>query len=174
MYFPKLLSVLLCFLMFSACQTEPAKEVVTKIDASNIEKFCLQQDAAVTSNGFLLKNQSSAITSKFKVKNFELTVKLKTTVGAEGSLFFASSDGGDSANGYEVKINNSDYRIGALQKTGSLSKIRNNFVRTAADDEWFTLRVNVNENHVEIIINNKTVSDYEEPVNIRKIGRAHV
>jgi hypothetical protein len=65
-----------------------------------------------------------------------------------------------------VKINNSDYRLGNLQKTGSLAKIRNNFVRTAVDEQWFTLGVTVEGNHITVVVNDQTVSEYDEPANV--------
>ena len=99
------------------------------------------------------------MTSQFNVRNFELTVKLKTTAGAEGLLIFAATNAASTADGYEVRINNSDYRTGNLQKTGSLSRVRNNFVRTAVDDQWFTLGVTVEANHIKVVVNDKTISE---------------
>ena len=163
MNFIKILSALFFAILFFACQTEPKKGEVTKIDASNIENYCLLHDVSVTSEGLLLKNQSSSITSQFNVRNFELTAKLKTTAGAEGVLIFAATNAASTADGYEVRINNSDYRIGNLQKTGSLARIRNNFVRTAVDDQWFTLGVSVEANHIKVIVNDKTICEYDEP-----------
>ncbi len=166
----KLLPVSIISLVLFSCQTEPKQGVLIKIDATNADKFSLQKDASVSSEGFLLKNQSSAVSSNFKVKNFEFTAKLKTTAGAEGVLVFAAPDAGASEKGYAVEINNSDYRIGNRQKTGSLSKIRNNFVRTATDNEWFTLAVTVNGSQIKVSVNNKTVSEYNEPAKVQRSG----
>lgn len=170
MRFTKLLPVIIISFMLSSCQTEHKKKEVIKIDASNVDKFCSQNDVSVSGDGFLLKNQSSAISSNFKLKNFEFTAKLKTSEGAEGVLVFATPDASASENGYAVKINNSDYRAGSPQKTGSLSKIRNNFVRTAADNVWFNLVVTVNGSKIKVSVNNKTVSEYNEPANIQRSG----
>jgi len=136
------------------------------MDATNIENYCLLHDVSVTNEGLLLKNRSSAITSQFNVRDFELTAKLKTTAGAEGVLIFAATNAASTSDGYEVRINNSDYRVGSLQKTGSLARVRNNFVRTAPDDQWFTLGVNVQANHIQVVVNGKTVSEYDEPANV--------
>ncbi len=162
----KLLPALLFIFVLSACQTTPKQGELTKIDASNIDNFCLLHDVTVTGEGLLLKGASSSITSQFSLRNFELTVKLKTTTGAEGILIFAATDAASTADGYEVKINNSDYRVGNLQKTGSLARIRNNFVRTATDGQWFSLKVNVDGNHIKVLVNDKTVSEYDEPGNV--------
>jgi len=168
MHLTKLLPAILITCVLYACQTGPRKGVVKKIDTSNIGEFCLQKDVSATNGVILLKNQSSAIVSKLKVRNFEFTAKIKTTTGAEGVLVFAAPEQSDPGKGYEVKINNSDYRIGNRQKTGSLSKIRNNFVRTATDNEWFNLAVSVNGNRIKVTVNNKTVSDYSEPANAER------
>ena len=168
MRFIKLLPAILISCFLYACQTGPRNGEVTKIDPSNVEKFFSQKDVTVTGEGFLLKNQSSAIVSIFKVRNFEFTAKMKTTSGAVGILVFAAPGESIPAKGYEVLINNSDYRTGNPQKTGSLSKIRNNFVRTAADDEWFDLVVTVNGNQIKVAVNNKIVSKYNEPANAER------
>lgn len=168
MRFTKLLPAILITFGLFACQTELRKGEIIKIDASNVEKLLLQNDISVTSEGFMLTNQSSAIASKFKLRNFEFTAKLKTTAGAEGILVFAAPDAVSSDKGYVVKINNSDYREGNPQKTGSLSKIRNNFVRTAVDDEWFNMAVMVNGNHIKVNVNNKIVSEYTESANVQR------
>ena len=164
----KLLPVFLIVLVLYACQTGPMKGEMTRIDASNINKFCILNDVSVNPMGIGLKNQSSSITSQFLARNFEFTAKLKTTAGAEGFFVFAGT--GKPESGYEVKINNSDYRIGSLQKTGSLSRIRNNFVRTANDSEWFKLGVTVHGNHITVAVNDKPVADYTEPMRAMRSG----
>lgn len=170
MHFTKLLPVIIGSLVLFSCQTGPKKGESIKIDASNVAKFGVQNDVSASGEGFLLKNQSSAISSNFKVKNFEFAAKLKTTAGAEGVLVFAAPEASTSEKGYAVKINNSDYRVGSPQKTGSLSKIRNNFVRTATDNEWFSLVVNVTGSKIRVSVNNKIISEYNEPANVQRSG----
>ena len=150
-----------------SCQTGPKKGIVTKIDSSNLAEFWSQKDASSNSEGLLLGNQGAGITSKFEVRNFEFSVKVKTTPGAEASLTFAVPIAGN-ANGYKVLINNSDYRVGESKKTGSLLQIRNNFVITAYDDQWFDLSVSVEANHIKVSVNNKVVSEYKEPENPKR------
>lgn len=161
--------IFISFVLFS-CQVGPKKGEIIKIDASNVSNLGVQTDISATGEGFLLKNQSSSISSNFKVRNFEFTAKLKTTAGAEGVVVFASPDASVSEKGYVVMINNSDYRVGSPQKTGSLSKIRNNFVRTANDNEWFNVVVTVNGNKIKVAVNNKLVSEYYEPANVQRTG----
>jgi len=161
-FLPAILIVIVLF----ACQTGPKKGVVTKIHLSNIDKFWVQNDAKPLGEALSLANQSSSIISKFKVRNFEFSARIKTTPGAEGILLFAAPNEGDSGKGYAITINNSDYREGNPQKTGSLSLIRNNFVRTANDDAWFNLAVTVYGNKITVMVNNKTIVEYFEPSNV--------
>ena len=170
MHLTNLLPAILISCVLCACQTGPRKGVITKIDASNIGELCLQKDVLATNEGFLLKNQSSAIVTKFMVRNFEFTAKLKTTPGAEGILVFAAPGESIPGKGYEVIINNSDYRTGNRQKTGSLSRIRNNFVHTTADDQWLDLAVSVQGNQIKVMVNNKIISEYFEPANAVRLG----
>ena len=170
MKFTKLFSVIIISFVLFSCQTGPKKGEVIKVDASNVDKFCSKTDISASGEGFLLKNEKSAISSNFKVRNFEFTAKLKTTAGAEGVLVFAAPDASVSEKGYAVKINNSDYRVGSPQKTGSLLKIRNNFVRTAADNEWFNVDITVNGSKIKVTVNNKIISEYDEPANVLRSG----
>ncbi len=165
MRFTKVVPVILISVALFSCQTSTRKAKVIQLDAANLAKSWTLNSVPTTSDGFLLENQASMIASKFQVRNFEINAKLKTTLGAEGAIVFAVPDVATPDKGYTVKINNSDYREGNPQKTGSLSKIRNNFVRTASNDEWFNLNIFVIGNHIKVVVNNKTVSEYTQPAN---------
>ena len=165
MRFTKIVPVVLIAVALFSCQTGSKKAEVIRLDAANLEKSWTQNTVSTTSEGFLLENQASMIASKFQVRNFEINAKLKTTLGAEGAIVFSVPDVATPDKGYIVKINNSDYREGNPQKTGSLSRIRNNFVRTANNDEWFNLNISVIGNHIKVTVNNKTVSEYNQPSN---------
>jgi hypothetical protein len=166
----KLLPAILIFTLLFACQSGPRIGEVKKIDVSNIDKSWEKHDCSVSDDALVLKNQLSAITSKFKLRNYEFTVNLKTTAKAGGILAFAVPESGGAEKGYSIVINNSDYREGNPQKTGSLSRVRNNFVRTAVDDEWFNLALTVDGSHIKVIVNNKMIVEYDEPVNINRSG----
>lgn len=162
-------ALFILFVLF-ACQIAPRTGEVTKFDVNNGDKFWFKHGETATSEGYMLKNQSASIASKFQVTNFELTAKLKTTAGAEGIIRFAIPKVGEFDKGYVVTINNSDYREGNPQKTGSLSGIRNNFVRTALDNEWFTVVLSVIGKEIKVMVNNKTIGEYHEPANIQRSG----
>ncbi len=164
----KQLFFFLIVVVLASCQNGPRRGQLTKIDPSNIESYGLLRGVSIDQEGFLLQKNNSSLSSRFKVRNFELTLNVKTTEGAEGELIFATGDALKRTDGYEIKINNSDYRNGSAQKTGSLSKIRNNFVRTANDNEWFNLSLVVHGNHIKVKVKDKTIVDYYQPNNPKR------
>jgi hypothetical protein len=103
-------------------------------------------------------------------KNFELIAEIKTAPNANSGIFFHSTinEKGWLVKGYEVQVNNTYAGVGnyrETKKTGSLYAIRNVYYPVANDNEWFTMRVKVIENHVEVFVNNLKVVDYIQPEN---------
>ena len=103
-------------------------------------------------------------------KNFELLAEIKTLPLANSGIYFHTSfqETEWPETGYEVQVNNS--HIGAnnyreTKKTGSLYAVRNVHYNMVNDNEWFTLRVKVIENHVEVFVNDMKVVDYIQPEN---------
>ncbi len=173
MLFKRILPVLLLLTIvvyFIARYNGPEPGLITAIDKSNLEEFWKISDVAVEEGQFHLEKESASITSRFRLRDFELSLKMKTTPGAVGQLNFATSKRNwGKIRGYSVMINNSDYSTGNVQKTGSLSKIRNNFIRTAADNEWFDLKIEVHGNHIHVSVNDKLISEYTEPLNAKRL-----
>ena len=113
-----------------------------------------------------LKDQDAALISRFKVKNFTLSMNIYTTDQAEASLMIhTGKESGAADKGYTVAINNSVYRSGSAQKTGSLSHIRNNYIHLVDDNTWFNLTVDVRGSRIAVLINDKIISEYNEPEN---------
>ena len=103
-------------------------------------------------------------------KNFELIAEIKTAPNANSGIFFHSDshEKGWLEKGYEVQVNNTYAGVGnyrETKKTGSLYAIRNVYYPVANDNEWFTMRIKVIENHVEVFVNDKQVIDYIQPEN---------
>ena len=103
-------------------------------------------------------------------KNFELTAEIKTLPLANSGIYFHTSFQKTDwpEKGYEVQVNNS--HIGAdnyreTKKTGSLYAVRNVHYQMVNDGEWFTMRIKVVENHVEVYVNDIKVVDYIQPDN---------
>ncbi len=165
------LLVLTLAVYFIARYKGPEPGVFTTIDKNNLEEYWKIKNVNVADGQFQLTQCNASITSRFRLRDFEINFKLKTTKGAVGMVNFATSKSYDpkTFRGYTVLINNSDYSTGNIQKTGSLSKIRNNFVRTAEENEWFNLHVSVEGNHIEVEVNGKLISEYTEPQNPRRL-----
>jgi hypothetical protein len=163
--------VLALAVFFIARYNGPELGVVSIMDKTILEKFWKVKNVESKDGLLTLEKSDASVTSGFRISNFELSFKMKTTPGAVGQLSFSTSKSPDSqsARGYSVIINNSDYSTGLSQKTGSLSKIRNNFIRTAEDNEWFDLNLSVIGNKITVTVNGKIVSEYAEPQNARRI-----
>jgi hypothetical protein len=153
-----------------SCKTLLREGHEVSIGSQYTNKYWIPDGVTVKDNLITMEGKNSRLSSRFSLRNFVLTMKLKTTGGAEGILQFHTPAGGSNLmQGYKVIINNSDYRKGNLQKTGSLSMIRNNFVRTSADDAWFELQITVKANHIMVAVNKKPVSEYIEPENPKRL-----
>ena len=159
--------IMLVFLFsgLMACTSSLKDEKIVATGVDQIRNYWSLKNTAITENYVLLEDEGAAVVSKFTARNFDMQLKLKTTAGAEGSLAFHTTANAASPKGYSVFINNSVYRSGNIQKTGSLSLIRNFFVQMVDDDEWFDLGLSVRGNHIVVTVDGKTVSEYYEPAN---------
>jgi hypothetical protein len=157
-------------LFASSCTKLLREGTVTPAGPQSLTKYWKAEGAVVSGNIVSLEKKNALLSSRFSLQNFVVTMRLKTIAGAEGFLVFHTAAGGKKMDqGYKVIINNTDYRKGSPQKTGSLSLIRNNFVRTAEDETWFDLQVSVRANHIFVMVNQKLVSEYVEPENPKRI-----
>jgi len=173
MLFKKILPALLLLTIavyFIARYTGPTPGVLTTIDKNNLEEFWKINEVKMEEDQFLLERSDASITSRFRLRDFELNLRMKTIKGAVGQLNFSTSKRNwGKIRGYSVMINNSDYSTGENQKTGSLSKIRNNFIRTVEDNEWFDLKLEVHGNHIHVSVNDKLIAEYTEPLNAKRL-----
>lgn len=101
-------------------------------------------------------------------KNFELVAEIKTLPYANSGIYFHTEfqENNWPEKGYEVQVNNT--HIGAnnyreTKKTGSLYAVRNVYYQMVKDGDWFTMRIKVVENHIEIFVNDYKVVDYIQP-----------
>ncbi len=156
---------------FIARYKGPETGIWTTITKNNLEKYWRIKEVVLQEDQFKLDKKESSMTTRFRIRNFELSMKMKTTQGAVGQLNFATAKSYDPKNqrGYTVLINNTDYSTGSPQKTGSLSNIRNNFIKTAVDNEWFDLTISVMGNHITTAVNGKVVSEYVEMPNSKRL-----
>lgn len=152
-------------ILFS-CRPGLRVEETLHMTNNNLSQYWELFQVGQNGDTLLFSDINATLISDFTLRNFTLSADVYTTDGAEGSLRFHTGPYGDApVKGYSVLINNSDYRSGNPQKTGSLSLIRNNFVRTAKDSVWFPLTIEVKANNIKVFVNNKLISEYTEPEN---------
>jgi len=103
-------------------------------------------------------------------RNFEFKAEVMTRPGANSGVYFHTrfQEGGWPEKGFEVQVNNThrgegDYR--ERKKTASLYAIRNVYKKLVPDNEWFTLKIRVEDKRVRIWLNDMATVDYVEPVN---------
>jgi hypothetical protein len=164
--FYRIISAGLVFSTLMACGPRIHKNTLVRIGGESISHYWEMFQTTVQQDTVYLETTDARLISKFNVRNFNLSADLRTTDGAEGLLDFHISDPeSQTLQGYSVVINNTDYRKGNPQKSGSLSRIRNNYVRTVTDDNWYNLRVEVRGNHIRTWVNEKIISEYFQPDN---------
>lgn len=167
MYYNNFLKAMILIIVLTgsaACTSALKDETKTAIGYDQINNYWTLENTAISDDNVLLDSDGANVSSKFTARNFDLNMKVRTTRGAEGSLVFHATKAADSSpKGYSVFINNSEYRSGNTEKTGSLSLIRNFYVRMVEDDEWFDLGLIVRNNHITVTVNGKIASEYYEP-----------
>jgi len=107
--------------------------------------------------------------NKGTFKNFELKTDIMTMPGSNSGVYIHTEfqDEGWPDKGYEVQVNNSflgDPENPELKKTAGLYGIRNKFLNTVRDNEWFTMHIVVKGDRVQISVNDQLITDYTEPV----------
>lgn len=160
----KKLSVLITLLiLLSACNRKYASydllENISKWQGD--DKLVLNDSILVLDGEFKNIVYNPGLLNTFV--NFEFTSKILTKKGAQGAILFHTNKR-YLDQGYEVRIDNSE--VGDwdhLLKTGSLSSIRNIYYNMIEDEEWFDLKIRIEENHISIRINDLPVVDYIEP-----------
>jgi len=160
----KFLVLLTLPLLFGICSSSIDNGIINSSVRQPTLKDWVNKGVSQSGNSFTFAKKDASLSTKTSLQNFILTLHLTTTAGAEGViLFHTSADSRSMTKGYQVIINNSDYRTGNPQKTGSLAFIRNNFVRNASDEKGFDMQISVKSNHISIKVNDKLISDYIEP-----------
>ena len=95
-------------------------------------------------------------------KNFVLELEVQTLKNSNGGVYFHTKyqDEGWPAQGHECQVNNS-YNADP-QKTASVYRVKPNLKAPAEDDKWFKYTVTVKGAHVEIKIDDKVITEYDE------------
>ena len=130
----------------------------------NAESFSVADGKlAVKGNVSHLFYEGSAGNHNFK--NFEFKAKVMTMPGANSGIFIhtAYQPDGWPAVGYEVQVNNSQ---GDWRRSGSLYAVSDVKEVHVEDNEWYETYVKVQDKHIIIKLNDKTVVDYTEPESV--------
>ena len=95
-------------------------------------------------------------------KNFEFKTDVMTKPGANSGIYFhtAFQQDGWPEKGFEVQVNNShtDWK-----RTAGLYDVKDVRDAPAKDNEWFTVRIVVEDRHVRTFVDDKLVVDHTEP-----------
>lgn len=96
-----------------------------------------------------------------KFKNFELQADVLTRRGANSGIYFHTTwqPTGWPNDGFEVQVNNSH---SDPKRTAALYDVKDNYAAVASDDEWFTMNIRVEGNHVVTRVNGNLIVDYIE------------
>jgi hypothetical protein len=167
----KFLVILAASMIFGVCSSSVNNGTISSSGKQPTLKDWVNQGVMQSGNSFSFDKKDARLSTKSGLQSFTLNLHIKTTAGAEGIIIFhGPSDGKTLTKGYQVIINNSDYRAGNPQKTGSLAFIRNNFVRNVSDGQWFYMQISVKANHISVKVNDKLISDYIEPDKPQRIA----
>lgn len=100
-------------------------------------------------------------------RDFEWAAEVLTHPGANSGMYFHTEyqESGWPAKGYEVQVNNSH---SDPRRTGSLYAIQDVADPPSRDGEWFTQRVVVQGDRVQVFVNDEQVVDYTEPPNAER------
>ncbi|MCG2589051.1 3-keto-disaccharide hydrolase [Rhodohalobacter sulfatireducens] len=95
--------------------------------------------------------------------DFVFKADIMTMENANSGIFFHTQyqEEGWPAHGYEAQINNSydpDPR-----RTASVYNVDDNTEITFPDNEWFTMTIRVEGQHITIMVNDEVITDYTEP-----------
>ena len=106
-------------------------------------------------------------------KDFHLRVEARINPGGNSGVFFRTQFGPGVPNGYEAQIN-STHRD--PNKTGSLYMRGGPTIGVAQSpvppNEWFAMEVIARDNHIVILVNGHTLTDYVDPQ--RRFTSGHI
>ena len=95
-------------------------------------------------------------------KNFELKCDVMTRKGANSGVYFhtAWQEAGWPDKGFEVQVNNTHTDP---KRTAGLYDVLDTYAAPAPDDEWFTLYIKVEGNHVITKVNDRIIVEWTQP-----------
>lgn len=100
--------------------------------------------------------------------DFVFKADVMTMPGANSGIFFHTQyqEEGWPAHGYEAQVNNTFKHD--PRRTASLYNVDDNTETVFPDNEWFTMTIRVEGQHITIMVNDETITDYTEPDNVER------
>lgn len=153
-------------------QKHPTGEWIAAFDGKTLngwKKSVENPESIIVENGAIKCSGSRAhLFYRYDFRNFEWEAEVKAEEKSNSGIFIHTRYQGEGwpGQGYEIQINNS-YRGSEehpeRRKTGSIYNVRNIYYPLIKDEEWFTVRVKVVENLLEVYVNGVRVNEYIEP-----------
>lgn len=133
---------------------------------ANAQTFKVE-DGAIVVNGNVAHLYYDGLIGQHNFKNFEFKADVKTMPGSNSGIYFHTvfQESSWPKKGYEVQINNShtDWR-----RTAGLYAVQDVKVAPAKDEEWFTIIIKVKGKQITVKVNDKLITDYTEPADVKR------
>lgn len=125
------------------------------------------EDGLIVVNGNVAHLFYDGPLQQHNFKNFELKIDIKTMPGSNSGIYIhtAFQESSWPKKGYEVQVNNShtDWR-----RTAGLYAVQDVKEAPAKDEEWFTMHIKVKGKHITVKVNDKLITDYTEPDDVKR------
>lgn len=125
------------------------------------------EDGMIVVNGNVAHLYYNGPLNEHDFKNFEFKADVKTMPGSNSGIYFHTNFQESSwpKKGYEVQVNNShtDWR-----RTAGLYAVQDVKDAPAKDEEWFTMYIKVKGKHITVKVNDKLITDYTEPDDVKR------
>ena len=171
----KLFFPLIILFVFTACQNKvPVGEWQTIFDGETLDgwKKAGENPESISVEDGMIKcaGERSHLFYEGDFRNFEFEAEINAQEHSNSGVFIHTQyqEEGWPSKGYEIQVNNSyrgSVKFPERRKTGSIYNVRNVYYPLADDNEWFTMRIKVVENFVEVFVNDVKVNEYTEPEN---------
>jgi hypothetical protein len=162
--------------LFFLINCQPQDEWISLFDGTSLEGWTANEHKdtwMVEDNAIVCQGERSHLfytgeVNGGKFRNFELKADVMTMPNSNSGIYICTAyqEEGWPSKGYEIQVNNSF--IGnpdnpELKKTAGLYGIRNKFLTTVGDEEWFTMHIVLKGNRIQVSVNDQLITDYTEP-----------
>lgn len=173
----RLLLTFIILALFIACakQDEPAMEKsdqktsewITLFNGKNLDGWFVRgkatwdvRDGILTGDGGMGHIYTNAVATDFEVKG-----TFRVSENGNSGLYFRCNPPEDNPDGwpigYEAQIDNhQDAHTGWLWKPGTPTQKANKLI--TKDNEWFTMKVKMLAEHIQIWVNNELMTEYDD------------